>query len=217
MTAPSRRELNRARTRDALIAAVIGLTRERGIDAVTVEEIAEHAGVSRRTFFNYFTGIDAALAEAVRLSISGVAEVYLARPEDEDPLSAAIVAMTEVPLDKQLLSWIVAATCHDSDLSARAGQLWQYHRDWLADLIAERVGSAADPFYCRALAATVMSIFETTEDIWLATRSHDQLATTSLSDDQVAEFNDLLQRGLSMARDGWPHTSATDGRSPSQG
>lgn len=42
-------------TRVAVTDAAIGLALERRSTAVTVEEIAERAGISRRTFFNHFT------------------------------------------------------------------------------------------------------------------------------------------------------------------
>lgn len=40
--------------REAISAAAVDLAIERGLDAVTVDEIARAANVSRRTFFNYF-------------------------------------------------------------------------------------------------------------------------------------------------------------------
>lgn len=49
-----RRAEKKAETRDALIAAAYELFRERGFGSTTMEEVAEHAGVSRRTAFRYF-------------------------------------------------------------------------------------------------------------------------------------------------------------------
>ncbi|MBT2530814.1 TetR family transcriptional regulator [Arthrobacter sp. ISL-48] len=48
------RERKRAATRMAITAAARTLTAERGLNGYTVEEVCEAAGISRRTFFNYF-------------------------------------------------------------------------------------------------------------------------------------------------------------------
>jgi AcrR family transcriptional regulator len=48
------RERKRAATRAAVTAAARALTAERGLNGYTVEEVCERAGISRRTFFNYF-------------------------------------------------------------------------------------------------------------------------------------------------------------------
>ena len=46
--------MNARRTRAAIRAAALTLTRERGYAAVTVDDVAALAGVSRRTVFNHF-------------------------------------------------------------------------------------------------------------------------------------------------------------------
>ena len=43
------------RTRAAIRAAALTLTRERGYSAMTVDDVATLAGVSRRTVFNHFS------------------------------------------------------------------------------------------------------------------------------------------------------------------
>ena len=50
------RERKKADTRRALSAAAVRLCLERGYHHVTVSDIADAAGVSRRTFSNYFAG-----------------------------------------------------------------------------------------------------------------------------------------------------------------
>ncbi|MEO3860014.1 helix-turn-helix domain-containing protein [Acrocarpospora sp. B8E8] len=53
-SSPGLRERHRLRTIKELNRAAVELVMEHGLTAVTVEAIADRAGVSRRTFFNYF-------------------------------------------------------------------------------------------------------------------------------------------------------------------
>ena len=48
------RERKQAATRAAITAVARSLTAERGLNGYTVEEVCGQAGISRRTFFNYF-------------------------------------------------------------------------------------------------------------------------------------------------------------------
>ncbi|GGH90008.1 TetR/AcrR family transcriptional regulator [Arthrobacter liuii] len=59
------RERKRAATRSAITSTARALTAERGLNGYTVEEVCEAAGISRRTFFNYFpTKEDAIIGHA---------------------------------------------------------------------------------------------------------------------------------------------------------
>src|ERR1700754_2818573 len=93
------RERKKLDTRRALSDAALKLSFERGLDSVTREAIAELAGVSLRTFNNYFTGKYEALAyrqgERLRRSIAVLRE----RPSDE-PLWTSITEAVLAPLEE---------------------------------------------------------------------------------------------------------------------
>lgn len=57
------REKKKDQTRSALAAAAIELFTERGYDAVTMAQVAEAVGVSRRTAFRYFPAKDDLMLE----------------------------------------------------------------------------------------------------------------------------------------------------------
>src|ERR1700739_4805595 len=83
------RERKKADTRRALSDAALNLAFEHGLENVTREDIANLAGVSLRTFNNYFNGKYEALAyrqtERLRRSLATLRE----RPADE-PLWTSI-------------------------------------------------------------------------------------------------------------------------------
>lgn len=58
------RERKKDQTRRALHRAALELICERGPAATTIDDIVERAGVSRRTFFNYYSSREAALTSS---------------------------------------------------------------------------------------------------------------------------------------------------------
>lgn len=58
---PGLRDVKRRETRDALAEAALFFTLRDGLEAATIDHIAERAHVSRRTFFNYFDSKEDAL------------------------------------------------------------------------------------------------------------------------------------------------------------
>lgn len=78
-----RRAQRKRETRAALHRAALELARDEGVPAATVDRIAERAGVSPRTFFNYFPTKEDALAGVDPQLPQQLAEALLARPSDE--------------------------------------------------------------------------------------------------------------------------------------
>lgn len=86
------RERKKRATQDALSCAALDLALAKGLDAVTAEAIAELAGVSTRTFHNYFASKEAAILFVLNKSIAeGIALVALRSPDE--PIMDSLEAM----------------------------------------------------------------------------------------------------------------------------
>ncbi|ANZ41280.1 TetR family transcriptional regulator [Lentzea guizhouensis] len=83
------RERKKAATREALGDAARSLCVEHGLDGVTVEQIAHAAGVSLRTFFNYFSSKEEAVVAGDSTTADAFVRAFADRPADE-PLLAAL-------------------------------------------------------------------------------------------------------------------------------
>ena len=76
----SLRERTRRAVRKELQTVAIDLFLQQGFDATTVEQIAEAAGLSRRSFHRYFASKDDVLAAALEDSGATIAAGIAARP-----------------------------------------------------------------------------------------------------------------------------------------
>lgn len=198
----TRRELNKARTREALLDALRSQLAQRGLSELNVEEIAEAADVSRRTFFNYFPSMEAALSEAISVPIAELATMLGERPADEPPLVAVRRVVEESPLPQQMLRWISNVRCSFTERQGFAVNVWAYHRELLEDILRERLGDG-DELAVSSLASTIMAVFEAAERVWFT-------PDVEVDEAATARFNALLCRGLELAAAGW--TDAPDAR-----
>lgn len=87
------RERKKAETRDALAWAALRLADEMGPDRVTIDDIATAAGVSSRTFFNYFASKEDAIVGSSESSTARVVAELAARPAREAPIDALRAAI----------------------------------------------------------------------------------------------------------------------------
>ena len=83
------RERKRAATAQALAEAAFGLAKERGLDGFVIDEVAELAGYSRRTFANHYPCKEAAVASVAYAGIEAAADA-LEDVSDGRPLLDAV-------------------------------------------------------------------------------------------------------------------------------
>src|SRR5690625_6015323 len=97
--------------------AALELVAERGLGGVTVEMIAERAGISPRTFFNHWATKEAALLGVVFTDADGIGDALRARPAEEAPTVALRAVLREwmrmVPSDTE------RSEEHTSELQSR--------------------------------------------------------------------------------------------------
>jgi AcrR family transcriptional regulator len=202
VTNPGLRERKKADTRRALSNAALNLAFEHGLDNVTREDIANVAGVSLRTFNNYFTGKYEALAyrqtERMRRSVAELRQ----RPADE-PLWTAITLSLLQPLEedfadaggdenrvpsRQELVEVRKLLMNPQIRSAVSSDLYD---EWV-EAIAGRTGT--DPehdLYPRLVAAVVRAVGDAAADAYVA------------ADPPVA-ITTLIREGLAAVAAGLP-------------
>jgi AcrR family transcriptional regulator len=87
------RERKKLATREALSSAALQLSLARGVENVTIEDITETAGVSLRTFRNYFGSKYEAISATGADRARRIGASLLERPADE-PLWTALITAT---------------------------------------------------------------------------------------------------------------------------
>lgn len=90
----------------ALSLAAQELVAERGLENVTIDDIAAAAGVSVRTFFNHFAGKDDALVGVEPAALDELADELRRRPPEEGPVDALrAVVLSGIDTDGMLRRW----------------------------------------------------------------------------------------------------------------
>ena len=92
----SRREQKKAEVREALVKAADALFVEQGFEGTTVDQIAERAGVSRRTFFRYFPSKDAIAFPRSEERLEAFRSLLRERFAEQAPLPAVRAACLEI-------------------------------------------------------------------------------------------------------------------------
>lgn len=121
-------ERRKTQTRRDIAEAAIGLFMRHGYDTVSVEAIAQDAGVSERTFYRYFATKDDVLSPIITETTAELAALIATRPADE-PIATAVhraFAHTSAGVDQAQAQALIRLLITVPALHAR----------WLNDLLA---------------------------------------------------------------------------------
>ncbi|MFI1916066.1 TetR/AcrR family transcriptional regulator [Nocardia sp. NPDC020380] len=175
------REQKKQQTRLEICMAARRLAVERGLDAMTVDDVSKAVGVSPRTFFNYYeTKLDAVVGPVTEIGTPPTRELFVAggptgvlledlvalysssyEPEEQAREGISLVTQLITTEPRVLAGFVAAGVKHEAALQ---------------DLLRARLGAAATPEFV-SLTAGLMSALTTRAAMSLATDPERSLAT----------------------------------------
>lgn len=206
----SLRERKKLATRRLLRRAALELVSERGLANVTVEDIAEAAGVSPRTFFNYFPSKEAvlfggyeeraaALRERVATRSPGGPAIDVLRAvmaEDAEEMAAELRSLGGNPVD-----WIRRMKMARADplvRAAHAGQMARLERALTEGLAARLDADPETDPYPGVLAAATVGVVRSCMAFWAGSGGSIQLG--QLIDQALAALGAGLPENSDLRR-----------------
>ncbi|MBG0566491.1 TetR family transcriptional regulator [Actinoplanes aureus] len=169
----------RERARNAMRAELAVLAQDlfadKGYEQTTIEDLVAAAGISKRTFFRYFTSKEDLVLGKHDVWAERLVEAFAARPGEEpvwESLRKAFDVVVDYFTDETQLSRALAMEKVVQDNPALgAGELERISRiqDQLAEFIGRRLDrrSAADPRPA-ALAGAALSCLIAAKNVWIA-------------------------------------------------
>jgi len=156
MTTNSLRDLTRRAVREEVLSKAWALFAQQGYEATTIDQVAEAAGMSRRTFFRYFSGKDELILERLIEAGERVATTLAARPADEPAWPAMRAAFEELVRSQEQNATVARALGQmlRDEAGARASVEERRHR-WLP-LLAPLVETRLPPGPSAATRATAV-------------------------------------------------------------
>jgi AcrR family transcriptional regulator len=188
---PPLRDHARGAVRDEVARQAWLLFSRQGFEATTVDHIAAAAGMSRRTFFRYFTGKDELVLARLVESGESVVHALRARPEDEPIWASLRRAFDEGVLQQEAHADVARPllVMLRTEPGVR-GTVVEWRRRWqeiLEPVVAERLpgrrrGGSPD-VRAAAIVASALSCLETAQNAWV---DHPRSRLSTLLDQAMA-------------------------------
>lgn len=194
----SRRELNKTATREAIASAALVFLRSGKLGSFTVDDVAAAAGVSRRTFFNYFSSVEAAIASFTQTYLDAIIVAFKDRPADEPLLESAQIALSVAGSHQQLtLLAEVFALTQDPQLSRFQLQAWDDCSLKITEVARQQLPEGTDDLYVQTLVGALVGSCRAAFIVWF------QRNGTNTSLESVADLRELLTNTISLLHHGF--------------
>jgi AcrR family transcriptional regulator len=183
---PGLRERKKQATRDALRLAALRLAALRGWEHVRVEDIAAEAGVSTRTFNNYFASKEEAFLATAYERAARAEAALAARPADEPLWSALTNAIVDSFATDEIDLRQARLITPTPTLAGEQLKAFAVIERALAHAVTRRIGAdVGHDIYPRLVAGAVISATRVAFEHWTQTESQLPL---------LAVLRDALQR-----------------------
>lgn len=157
----SANQTRRERTLATIVRCARELSDERGLDGFTMDELAQSAGVSRRTLFNYVPGkLDAVLGPEGPVDDALVSTFLSGGPtgallaDVKELVRASLAADAPDPADLHAVRRLLRK---DPRLMAAVHERFVDKSAMLAEAITAREGKAVDPLDLRLIGALIVA------------------------------------------------------------
>ncbi|WP_311358238.1 helix-turn-helix domain-containing protein [Actinomyces oris] len=173
MTGNDLRATQAQRTRAAIRAAALTLTRERGYAAMTVDDVAALAGVSRRTVFNHFSSKADLLVVGLEPPAPAVVEAFVNGSGSLLGDLGVLLASGAETVESER-GWLLSfpeIVRDNPEVERAVHERLRIVAQSLAEAAGRRLGAEPDDPRTRAVVALAMAIQRSSLDLWCG-RSH---------------------------------------------
>ena len=190
---PDLRALTRVLMRAQIAETAWSLVAARGFDDVTINEVAEATGISRSSFFRYFSSKEEAVSVALEAIGAEIATALEERPQKEgtwEALRRALDAATSNYAGNPARALAQFKLIRETP-SLRAHQL-ERQADWrglIGPALAIRTGLDPDDVRVEAVVGAAIVALDTATESWA--RSDGELDLTALVDEAFGAIADL--------------------------
>lgn len=195
------RELKKQMTREAIAAAALKLTLDKGLSDVTIDEIAREAFVSPRTVSNYFPSKEEAVLAAGSIGAEQILDECDGSRSDEPPLKVLCEQLSEYARENpdHLRRASQLAQLEEENPSLRPYRITQQVE--LVQLLSERIAvhtstDTTTDLYPSLAASGAVSAMVTSLALW---------ARNDLPDERLPT---MIEDAFSILIDGYPHPPA---------